>query len=103
MFISEEGQRWLDQELAARKRQYLRFLQSPEWRAACRRVHERFNYLCVVCRGSEGLEVHHSCYDYPNRPEAQGKWPSGWLPVSDAGLVLMCDQCHHALHRFWRT
>jgi hypothetical protein len=25
------------------------------------------------------------------------------LPVADAGLVLMCAECHHGWHRFWRT
>ena len=103
MSFSDYGREFVEKDYAERKQRYLRFLQSPEWRAACRRVHERFNHLCVICRSSESLQVHHSCYEYPNRPEAGPEVGRGWLPVADAGLVLMCAECHHGWHRFWRT
>lgn len=102
MLTIDEMRRCLEQQAAERRRRYAEFLRSPEWRAAARRVRDRFNNLCVVCRGAENLEVHHICYDFPNRPEAVGRWPCGWLPVADAGLVLMCADCHAVYHWRWR-
>ena len=69
------------------RRRYAEFLRSPEWRAASARVRERFNHLCLFCRGSDNLEVHHGVHLLPNRPEAPPDLPCGWLPVADAGLI----------------
>lgn len=102
MHYCDYGKRFVEEWFAGRKRQYADFLRSPEWRAAAARVRERFNNLCVVCRCSENLEVNHSSYYYPNRSEAPVTLPRGWLPVADAGLVLMCSDCHRAFHRLWR-
>lgn len=90
----------LRSERAARKQLYAEFLRSDMWRAAARRVREKANNLCVLCRRVENLEVHHITYAFPNRPEADGKWPHGWLPVGDAGLVALCSDCHKLLHPF---
>lgn len=83
--LSEEGRRRLEQRLDERRRQYLRFLRSPEWRAACRRVQEKANYLCAVCGTSENLQTHHDLDGFPlaNRPEAPANLPGGWLPAED--------------------
>lgn len=96
-----EMRRQLEEQVIARRRQYAEFMRSPEWRAAAARVRDRFHNLCAICRTTENLETHHVCYDFPNRPEAVGKWPHGWLPVADAGLVLLCSDCHRLWH-FWR-
>lgn len=102
MSLEDYGREYVEQQLAVTRRRYAEFLRSPEWRAACQRVREHFNNLCVFCQTSENLEVHHGVYLLPNRPEAPPDLPCGWLPVADAGLILAC-QCHCAWHRFWRT
>ena len=102
MLTLEEMRRCLSEQHAQRRRLYAEFLRSPEWRAAAARVRERFHYLCLVCRTCENTQVHHLRYDLPNRPEAEGKWPAGWLPVADAGLVLLCADCHEIYHRYRR-
>jgi hypothetical protein len=89
--------------LAPRRRQYHEFLRSPQWRAACARVRERFHNLCLFCKTSENLEVHHGIHLLPNRDDAPPDLPCGWLPAADAGLILLCHDCHFAWHRFWRT
>ena len=96
--MSDELQKSMLEPAAERKRRYARFLQTPEWRAAAARVRKRYNNLCVICRGAENIETHHLVYDLPNRDDAPADIPRGWLPTADAGLVLMCSDCHAWYH-----
>ena len=80
-------QEFVEKDIAERKQRYAVFLQSPQWRAASARVRERFHNLCLFCRCSENLEVHHLSYLLPNRSDAPPGIPSGWLPIADAGLI----------------
>ena len=43
-------------------REYLRHLQSPAWRAFCRKVKARDKYQCVQCGSRRHLEVDHLHY-----------------------------------------
>ena len=101
MKIAELRQCW-EQQLAERRKQYQEFLRSDDWKRAAARVRERYHNLCIFCRESENLEVHHLSYDLPNRFDAPPDVPQGWLPVADAALVLCCAHCHWALHRVQR-
>ena len=100
MFISN----WVRQQHEEKKKRYIEFLRSPEWRAASRRVKEKANYLCAVCRCSENLETHHDLQSFPlpNRPDAPADLPCGWLPIEDRGLICLCTHCHSAAHKTWR-
>jgi 5-methylcytosine-specific restriction endonuclease McrA len=95
---------WVIQQHRERKRRYLEFLRSPEWRATSTRVKEKAHYLCAVCATSDDLHVHHDLDDFPqpNRPEAPADLPAGWLPQNDVGLVCLCAYCHAAAHHMWR-
>ena len=101
MLTIKEMRQYLEQQYAERRRRYADFLRSPEWRAAAARVRERYHNLCCVCRGTENLETHHLSYRLPNWPEAPPDLPRGWLPMADAGLVLMCADCHATYHGLW--
>lgn len=60
MFISQVGQENLRQRIKDKKRQYLQFLRSPEWRAACRRCRARADVQRLPCGSPSDVSVEHT-------------------------------------------
>ena len=60
---------------------YVRYMQSPEWRALAARVMARDHHRCWVCGSRRNLQVHHRTYRR-----------FGHERLSD--LVTLCERCH---------
>ena len=73
---------------------YGELLFRPEWRAKREEILQRDNRSCVVCKGSNGLQVHHRQYHFIVR-QNQFK-----LPWDYAGslLITLCESCHKRGH-----
>ena len=71
---------------------YIKFYQSPEWRAKRRDIFRRDNYECQRCKRqgkfSPGECVHHIKHlkDYP------------MLGLDDDNLISLCNPCHNIEH-----
>ncbi len=70
---------------AIKRRQYLDYLASPEWRELRRRVLEMADG-CTVCTSMNALDVHHRSYARFGHEEL-------------ADLIVLCRECHTVFHR----
>ena len=108
---------WLNQEAERRSsdsenrrnmwfRAYTQFLDSPEWRAMRKRVHERAGGICESCLMRPSDQVHHTAY--PKTPPDLELTP--WRPPTIAEfsqqplweLRAVCYQCHAKHHAHMR-
>lgn len=70
-----------------RRRDYRKYLKSPEWAAKRIQIIVRDNRQCQHCRvGGKYLQVHHKTYDR-----------FGAELLTD--LITLCPTCHQAEHR----
>lgn len=70
------------------KREYLEYLQSPEWKAKAAKRRESDNNTCQLCgRQRAELETHHISYFNLKNEN----------PYTD--LICLCPECHEKVHR----
>lgn len=70
------------------KREYLEYLQSPEWKAKAAKRREIDNNTCQLCgRQQAELETHHISYFNLKNEN----------PYTD--LICLCPECHEKVHR----
>lgn len=72
-----------------RRREYMSYINSPEWNKIRQAVLKRDGYKCTKC-GTDNfiLHVHHLTYDHFAQEENY---------LSD--LITLCEICHNAIHR----
>jgi 5-methylcytosine-specific restriction endonuclease McrA len=68
-----------------RREQYVRYMNSPEWRALRKKVLRRDEGACVDCSSGEALQIHHLTYARFGAEQLED-------------LVTLCDGCHEARH-----
>ncbi|WP_196018106.1 HNH endonuclease [Alistipes senegalensis] len=82
------------QHRLGRRSNYVRGLQSPEWREVCRRVRLRDGHRCQLCGKTYTLEVHHLTY-YDDCGHSIVGHESEHLDK----LITLCGDCHQKQHR----
>lgn len=78
-----------EQEAAARRERYHRYLQTDEWRERRAVAIRKAGGRCQVCNGSDRLEVHHRTYE---RFGAE----------LEDDLTVLCEDCHGLYERHKR-
>lgn len=81
------------QHRPGRRSNYVRGLQSPEWREVCRRVRLRDGHRCQLCGKTYTLEVHHLTYYDENGRSIVGRE----VDHLDK-LITLCGECHQRMH-----
>lgn len=66
----------------------------PEWREKREEILKRDSYSCVVCRGANGLQVHHRQYHFVVN---ENKFKPPWDYQSHL-LITLCESCHKRGH-----
>lgn len=70
------------------KKEYLQYLQTPEWKSKADKRREIDRGTCQLCgKKTENLECHHLTYFHIKTED----------PYVD--LVSLCPRCHEAVHR----
>ena len=78
---------------------YGELLFRPEWRARREEILQRDNHSCVVCSGSDGLQVHHRQYHFVVR---QNQFKLPW-DYPDNLLITLCNSCHNRGHKKFKV
>lgn len=78
---------------------YGALLFKPEWRAKREEILHRDNHTCVICYGSEDLQVHHRQYHFIASIK-QFKLP--W-DYPDNLLITLCESCHKRGHNKFKV
>jgi hypothetical protein len=65
---------------------YAAYIDSPYWKAIRQRVLGRDRHQCRLCKGRDGLSVHHDRYDFIGCERLEF-------------LKTMCARCHGRIHR----
>ena len=68
------------------KKDYNKYLRSPEWKAKKLLVLERDNYKCQQCGYTNNLHVHHLTYENVTNEQLDD-------------LVTLCKRCHRSEHK----
>jgi 5-methylcytosine-specific restriction endonuclease McrA len=79
---TQENEDW-----AARRRDYRRYLASPRWSGLRERVLRRDGHLCQSCLSNPATEVHHRSY----RSDIASDSPA-------YELIAVCRDCHKQAH-----
>jgi len=66
----------------------------PEWRAKREEILKRDFKSCVICNGSNSLQVHHRQYHFIVR---ENKFKLPW-EYSENLLITLCESCHKRGH-----
>lgn len=72
---------------------YADYLRSPRWQRIRQRRLRWDRNRCVVCHGTERLQVHHASYKWRGQLWGVGEW----LEFLDC--VTLCGKHHRAVHR----
>ncbi|MBB1286927.1 hypothetical protein HRH25_21270 [Flavisolibacter sp. BT320] len=66
----------------------------PEWKAKREEIIQRDSNCCVICKGNNGLQVHHRQYHFIVR---QNQFKLPW-DYPDSLLITLCESCHKRGH-----
>jgi hypothetical protein len=78
---------------------YGALLFDSRWKSKREEIIKRDQYACVICKGKEGLQVHHRQYHFIVR-ENQFKLP--W-DYDDYLLISLCELCHKRGHNKFKV
>ena len=78
---------------------YGALLFDPKWRAKRQEILKKDAYCCVVCRGRDGLQVHHRQYHFIVR---QNQFKLPWDYPSHL-LITLCEICHRKGHNKFKV
>lgn len=65
-----------------------------EWKTKREQILKRDFYSCIICKGSNSLQVHHRQYHFIVR---ENKFKLPW-EYSDNLLITLCESCHKRGH-----
>ena len=84
----------MPKKLRFSKKEYIAYINSPEWKAKRHIVEQKHNYKCELCgavcryrKTLKGFEVHHKTYEH-FRKELLSE------------LSFLCRRCHRIIHNF---
>ncbi|MFB9865641.1 HNH endonuclease [Rufibacter immobilis] len=78
---------------------YGALLFKPEWRAKREEILQRDRHACVVCKGNDGLQVHHRQYHFIVR---QNEFKMPWDYPGQL-LITLCESCHKRGHNKFKV
>ena len=78
---------------------YGALLFDERWRLKRKKIIERDNNCCVICKNSDSLQVHHRQYHFI---KALQEFKSPW-DYEDYLLITLCEKCHSRGHNKFKV
>lgn len=71
----------------------------PRWKSKRKEILERDHNQCVICKGSNSLQVHHRQYHFS---QTLNVFKNPW-EYDNSLMITLCERCHQKGHRLYKV